>query len=378
MVSLDNQRDAVLVLSALPGVGPVRFNRLTEHFGGPEKVFSASRSDLLSVRDIGKETAEAILQWEQHFNLSRELQLMERSGVRYVIRGESGYPRSLSLLGDAPPGLYVKGEVPPVLSVAIIGTRRPSIYGRGIARKFAAELARAGACVISGLARGIDTEAHEGALEGGKTIAVLGCGIDYVYPPENRQLYERIANSGALISEFPFGRKPDAQTFPQRNRLVSGISDGVLVVESDTRGGSMITARFAAEQGRTVFAVPGRIDQASSRGCHALIRDGASLVTSVDDILHELQFMQLPFTPEALDSESACAGQHSPSHEAFFSDLNEKETTIAQCFVDGEALHPDVVSQRTQLPYSDVSAALMMLELKRRLIKRTDGRFERV
>ena len=228
-----------------------------------------------------------------------------------------------------------------------------------------------GFCVVSGLARGIDTAAHEGALSvGGKTVAVLGCGLDIVYPPENLGLYRRIAETGAVLSEFPFGRKADKQTFPMRNRVVSGISEGVVVVESDVSGGAMITARFAGEQGRLIFAVPGRIDQATSAGCHQLIRDGATLLTGVDDILNELSYLD-GLRPRAITTE----GQTSVL-EQLLPQLDEKERRVFDSFQGGSRLGIDALTVATGLAAQEVSALLMMLELKKLVTKCADGTFE--
>ena len=285
--------DAMLVLNGLPQVGPVMSSHLMEAYqGDPAAVFSGPKNRLLSVPGVGEKVAEVLLHWDRHFDLDREKTRMERSGIAFVAQEDARYPQSLREIYDAPIGLYWKGgffvDRP---CVAIVGTRRATLYGRSIAKKFAAELSRLGFCIVSGMARGTDTAAHEGALEaGGKTVAVFGCGMDIIYPPENLELYQAIGASGAVLSEFPFGRRADRQTFPMRNRVVSGMCEAVVVIESAAAGGSMITARFAGEQGRQVMAVPGRIDQDSSKGCHQLIRDGALMVTSVDDILEELRY----------------------------------------------------------------------------------------
>jgi DNA processing protein len=252
-----------------------------------------------------------------------------------------------------------------------VGSRRTTLYGQAVAKKLGAQLAQLGFCVVSGLARGIDTAAHEGALSvGGRTAAVLGCGIDIVYPPENLDLYRRIAETGAVVSEFPFGRKADRQSFPMRNRVVSGICEGIVVVESDVQGGAMITARFAGEQGRLIFAVPGRIDQATSQGCHQLIRDGATLFTSVDDILNELNYLD-GLRPRAIATEGG------PTLlEQLMPQLSEQERKVAAAFSGGGLLGIDALTAATGLSSPEVSAALMGLELKRVVDKRADGTFE--
>lgn len=297
---------------------------------------------------------------------------MAKSGADFITTRDAGYPKLLKEIHDPPIGLYRKGRYEfghPC--VAIVGSRRTTLYGQATAKKFAAELARLGFCIVSGLARGIDTAAHEGALSvGGKTVAVLGCGIDIVYPPENLDLYRRIAETGAVLSEFPFGRKADKQSFPMRNRVVSGLCEGVVVVESDVKGGAMITARFAGEQGRLIFAVPGRIDQATSHGCHQLIRDGATLLTGVDDILSELNYLD-GLRPKAIATE----GEPSVL-EQLLPQLDEKERRVFDCLKGGSMLSIDAAASATGLAAHEISAALMMLELKKLVSKRADGTFE--
>ncbi|RKX34628.1 MAG: DNA-protecting protein DprA, partial [Verrucomicrobia bacterium] len=288
------RRQALLVLNGLPSIGPISLNRLLEAFGDdPAAVLDASSSALRRVPKIGPVTADIVCGWPKHFRLEREEAKLKAGGTRFITREDDGYPELLKEIHDPPIGLYSLGEYKWAdRAVAIVGSRRSTLYGQSVAKRFGADLARAGFCVFSGLARGIDTAAHEGALSvDGATVAVLGCGLDIIYPPENLDLYRRIGETGVVFSEFPYGRRADRQTFPMRNRVVAGACQAVIVIESDTNGGAMITARFAGEQGRMVYAVPGRIDQATSRGCHALIRDGVTLVTSVDDILQEFDYL---------------------------------------------------------------------------------------
>ena len=331
-------------------------------------ILSASTSNLLSVKGVGKKAVDVLTNWQNHFDLEKEEASMQKFQTHYYAQVDSEYPSALKELYDPPIGLYWRGNyVVDQPCVAIVGTRRATLYGRSVAKRFASELARMGFCIVSGLARGIDTAAHEGALEvGGKTVAVMGCGLDIIYPPENLDLYRQVAAEGAAVSEFPFGRRADRQTFPMRNRVVAGMSEAVIVVESDAAGGSMITARFAGEQGRALFAVPGRIDQVSSKGCHQLLRDGATLVTSVDDILEELRYVR----PQELELGLGESGDISgPS-------VTEDERAVLKCFVGGELLAPDSISEFLNKSAGEVSAILMGLELKRLLVKRADGRFE--
>lgn len=362
-----------MVLNDLPNIGPITLNRLLGEFGGdPCAILSADRRRLESVRGVGPETSAAVLAWRSHFDLAREEERLAKAGATFITPRDEGYPRLLKEIHDPPIGLYRKGGYlfgQPC--IAIVGSRRTTLYGQSVARKLGAELAQTGFCVVSGLARGIDTAAHEGALSvGGRTVAVLGCGLDIVYPPENLDLYRRITEQGAVLSEFPFGRKADRQTFPMRNRVVSGISEAVVVVESDVEGGAMITARFAGEQGRLIFAVPGRIDQATSHGCHQLIRDGATLLTGVHDILDELSYLD-GLRPNAITTE----GQTSIL-EQLLPQLSATEQQVIACFKGGALAGVDALAAATGLGAPELSAALMMLELKKLVTKRVDGTFE--
>jgi len=313
---------------------------------------------------------EALAHWERHFNLAREEERLAQSGAAAVLRDDPEYPTLLREIADAPTVLYRQGALAgghPC--IAIVGSRRTTLYGQTVAAKLGAELAQRGFCIVSGLARGIDTAAHEGALQaGGKTAAVLGTGLDIVYPPENLELVRRVAQTGAVYSEYPFGRRADRHTFVLRNRIVSGMAAAVVVVESAVDGGAMITARFAGEQGRTVFAVPGRIDQSTSAGCHQLIRDGATLVTGVEDILAELNYLgglQPAPIPEQTEGGRTRGG-----------DLTAEERAILGAFRGGEILTADALAGLTGLPADRIAAALLMLEIKRRLAKRPDGAYE--
>jgi DNA processing protein len=291
------------------------------------------------------------------------------SGADCITAKDAAYPKLLGEIHDPPAVLYRKGsfgfERP---CIAVVGSRRPTFYGVGVARRLASELAGLGFCVVSGLARGIDTAAHEGALEAGApTAAVLGTGIDIVYPPENLELFRRIGAQGAVLSEFPLGRRADRSSFAMRNRIVSGMSVAVVVVESAVDGGAMITARFAGEHGRLLFAVPGRIDQSTSGGCHQLIRDGATLLTGVDDILSELSYLG-GLRPGPIAEK--------PGTPAAEKGLTGNEKIVFARFADGSILAPDAVAAATGLGAAEVGAALMVLELKSLVGKRLDGTYE--
>jgi DNA processing protein len=366
------ERQAFLVLNALPNIGPITLNRLLEELGGdPRAVFTADRRRIESVKGVGPVISASIAGWRDQLDLAREEAHMAKGNVDFITTRDADYPTLLKEIHDPPIGLYRKGRYAfGQPCIAIVGSRRTTLYGQGVAKKFAAELARLGFCIVSGLARGIDTAAHDGALSvGGKTAAVLGTGMDIIYPPENLELYRRIEAEGAVLSEFPFGRRADRQSFAMRNRIVAGMSEAVIVVESDVDGGAMITARFAGEQGRLIFAVPGRIDQNSSAGCHQLIRDGATLLTNVDDVLSELNYLG-GLRPAAISEKPAHAAAGRPAN------LTEEEARVFECFRGGAILAPDAIAAQTELGAGQLSATLMMLELKHLIAKRADGAFE--
>lgn len=366
------EQQAFLVLNALPNIGPITLNRLLEELGGdPRAVFATDARRLSAVKGVGPVISGTLAAWREHFDLAREEERMAKAGVSFITTRDSAYPRLLREINDPPIGLYRRGGYDfSQASIAIVGSRRTTLYGQSVARKLAGELARLGFCVVSGLARGIDTAAHEGALEaGGRTAAVLGTGIDIVYPPENLALYRKLEEAGAILSEFPFGRRADKQSFAMRNRIVSGMCEAVVVVESDVSGGAMITARFAGEQGRPLFAVPGRIDQNSSAGCHQLIRDGATLLTSVDDLLSELNYLD-GLRPAAIGEKASDVAAGRPAN------LTDEEAQVFEAFGGGEILSVDDLTNQTGLSAAQLSAILMMLELKRLVVKRADGAFE--
>ncbi len=366
------ERQAFLILNALPNIGPITLNRLLEEISSdPRDILSADKRRLESVNRVGPVISASIGAWREHFDFAREEEKMAKAATDFITTRDAAYPRLLKEINDPPIGLYRKGKYDlSAPCIAIVGSRRTTLYGQAMAKKFGAELARLGFCVVSGLARGIDTCAHDGALSvGGKTAAVLGCGIDIIYPPENLDLYRRIEAEGAVLSEFPFGRRADRQSFAMRNRIVAGMSEAVIVIESDVDGGAMITARFAGEQGRLIFAMPGRIDQNTSAGCHQLIRDGATLLTGVDDILNELSYLDgLRPAPIAEKPADVAAGR--PAN------LTADEAKVFECFRGGAITTPDTLAIQTGLSIAQLSATLMMLELKRLIAKRADGTFE--
>ena len=367
------ESQACLVLNALPGVGPIVLHRLREAVGGGfREVLLAPPSRWEKVRGLQEAGAAALADWSRHFDLPGEEAKLAAAGASFLAWSDDSYPAALREIADPPIGLYRRGPADPGRrGVAIVGTRRPTHYGRAVARELARALVERDFCVVSGLAQGIDTAAHESALAaGGATVAVLGTGLDLAYPPENRALQERIAATGAILSEFPFGRPASRQSFPRRNRIVAGLSLAVIVVESGAAGGAMITARLAGEQGRPVFAVPGRIDQPTSAGCHQLIRDGVTLLTGIEDLLEELGFLggrrPLPISPRP------GAGLAEASR------LTGDEAKVLARLAGGEILAPDVLAESLAIPAARISAALLMLELKALAARQLDGRYEAI
>jgi DNA processing protein len=346
----------------LDEVGPVRVRRLLDTFGSPERILQASRSELIRVDGVGEEVARSITSWRKQADLDAELTRIESAGVRVVTREDDDYPKHLRETYDPPLVLYVKGTLSErdAFSIAVVGSRRTSLYGQEMARKLAYQLARLGVTVVSGLARGIDTQAHKGALQAkGRTVAVIGCGIDVVYPAENKKLAEEIVEKGgAVVSEFPFGVQPDRQTFPMRNRIISGWSLGVVVVEANLKSGALITAGFAAEQGRQVFAVPGRADSPLSRGANKLIKDGAKLTEEVEDILGEFEYL----LPKSKEEKTAAASVQ----------LSENESKVLDAIGEDEVVMDEII-QRSHLTSACVSATLLALEMKR-LVRQLPGK----
>jgi len=351
-----------LALSQAPGVGPRRFQLLREHFGSVQAVWMATPAELTAVKGINRVTADGIADFRARTDPDREMQLLARYKAKAVTLADAGYPDLLRHIYDPPPVLYLRGDIRPEdnTALAIVGTRVASEYGKTVAAMLARELAARGITVVSGMARGIDTASHLGAMEaGGRTFAVLGCGLDTVYPAENRAVMERIAAAGAVFSPFPFGTKPEAGNFPARNRLISGLSLGTVVVEAQEKSGALITADFALEQGREVFAVPGNITSKNSRGTHYLLKQGAKLVESLDDILEELPRLNKTAPPVKVKPDDEVTG------------LSEEERQVLQQ-IPAEPLHVDQIEQQCRLAADRVAAVLMYLELKG-LVRRLPG-----
>jgi DNA processing protein len=361
-----DSREALVALNMIEHVGPVRVRQLLEHFGEASRILNASKQQLLHVRGIGEETAESIATWEKTIGLKAELQRISDAGCEIVIQTDAHYPELLREIYDPPIVLYVKGQLvaKDKNSVAMVGSRMTTHYGIEVARKLAYQLAYVGVTVVSGGARGIDTAAHQGALSGkGRTICVLGTGINIVFPPENNELFERIAASGAVITQYPYNRKADKQSFAIRNRIVAGMTLGTVVVEANLTSGALITANFATEYGRQIFAVPGRIDSPRSKGCHELIKKGAKLCEGAEDILSEFEYL----FPASNRPPSANETGVLPALE-----LTENEQKVFGV-LDSEELSIDDVIRKCGLPSSAVSVALLSLEMKR-LVKQLPGK----
>lgn len=358
--------ESALLLAMLPGIGPRTLADLIDRFGTAASVLSADSQSLLSVRNVGPKLVAAIGSAADHVDVPAILEWCAEQNVTIVQLQSAGYPRQLRELPDAPPILFVDGEIRPsdALAVAIVGTRHATVYGRTQAEKIAYGLAKAGVTIVSGMARGIDSAAHQGALDaGGRTIAVYGCGLRHIYPPENSELSRRIAGNGAIVSEFHPQTKPHSGTFPQRNRLISGLSHATLVIEAPERSGSLITARTAYEQGRDVLALPGPVTSRASQGTNLLIRDGATLVRNVDDILECLGPLASPVpTEEGRDV-------HRPAEVL----LNDRERLVLDAIAT-EATAIDKVVQNCGLPVPQVLATISVLEV-RRLIRRLSSQY---
>jgi DNA processing protein len=356
---------AALRLSLTAGVGPRIRQALLDRFGTADEVFQAAPSDVQSVPGVGAKIARNISLAQSEIDVEAEIELCRQNGIDLIAQDDEAYPRGLLEIPDPPGLLFVQGALQSVdaIGVAIVGARHATRYGLEQAHRLAAGLARAGVTIVSGLARGIDAEAHRGALSAdGRTIAVLGGGLLKLYPPEHGELAGQVAGSGAVISEFPPRMAAMGGTFPQRNRLISGMTLGTIVVEASDRSGALITARHAGEQGREVFAVPGRVDSRMSRGCHRLIRDGAKLVETVDDVLEELGPLVAPV--------ASVSGEQTIRHPAELQ-LNPTETQVLQA-IDAEPTLVDSIAARAQLPIHQVLATITVLE-SRRLIRRTSG-----
>ncbi|MFA5287399.1 MAG: DNA-processing protein DprA [Candidatus Omnitrophota bacterium] len=352
--------EALVALNMIDEIGSIRLKRLVEYLGSPEEALRASRHRLTAIYGIGERIADKIISLKKEV-IGKELGLAKKMGLRIITIEDDDYPVNLKNIFDPPIVLYLKGKLKPEDSFAIglVGSRRASFYGLSQAEGFSAGLAAHGFTIISGMARGIDTYSHRGALKsGGRTIAVIGSGFNYLYPAENKKLAEEISENGAVISEFSLDTKPLPQNFPRRNRLISGMSLGVLVVEAARNSGALITADFALEQGREVFAIPGKIDSPTSFGTNELIKQGAKLTSNVFDILEE--FIQ----PAPVDKKELINDEKS-------SVSGEEERLLN--LISVQAVQLEELVERTEMDIPQISAVLLKLQIQK-LVKQLPGK----
>lgn len=373
-----------------------------ERFKTPKAILEASLDDIAKVENIGREVAKKIVEGRKKIDLDRQIELLEKHNVSIIPLDSEFYPVSLKSIFDPPLVLFVQGEIllQDHFSIGIVGTRLASFYGRTMAEKLSRELVERGFTIVSGGARGIDTFSHQSVLKAkGRTIAVLGCGLDIVYPPENKNLFENITEKGAMVSEFPLGTPPNKQNFPMRNRIISGLSLGVLVIEAPIKSGALITVTHAIEQGREVFSVPGKADSFVSKGTNQLLREGAKLVESVDDIIEELEpvlkskikeFKAVQLLESSCRQDKDCFVAEVPRNDKVLPkagllqefkteaevllscNLSEQEVQVYSLFSDGP-LEFDEIIVKSQLPVNVVSAMLTTLQLKK-LVKQSPGK----
>lgn len=377
--------DSLLILNAIAGLGQVRIRRLLDYFGSPEKILAA-RAEALSLQPfLPRRAVENIVHFPKDWFLQEEYELIKKHRIKIVTIEDHDYPENLREISDGPLVLYVKGTLKAEhkMALAIVGSRRASFYGTCFTEKFAGELAQLGLTVVSGMAQGIDAAAHRGALKvKAETIAVLGNGLCHVYPLANKKLFEQIPLSGAIVSEFPMSMPPRPGHFPRRNRIISGLALGVLVVEASQKSGALITSDFALEQGREVFAIPGKPDHPNSQGVNNLIKQGARLVTSVEDIIEELRphlegYLQSLSRVQTFKADlispvgnSERGGQQ---EESFVKELSFEEKLIYQ-LLKGNTCHIDEIVHHSGLPVSTVMALLSRLEFKK-IVKQFPGKF---
>ncbi len=350
-------------------IGSIRLKKLLEFLGSPEDILKAPVEKLMAASGIGKEIAQKIRALKKE-DLDKELKLAQKLGLKIVTPDDADYPENLKNIYDPPIVLYVKGELiaEDKFSLGIVGSRRASLYGLTCAEKFAYELSQKGFTIISGMARGVDTAAHKGALKaGGRTLAVMGSGFNHLYPPENKELAQEIVKNGALISEFPINTEPFRQNFPRRNRVISGLSLGVLVVEAARNSGALISADFALEQGREVFALPGKVDSNTSFGTNGLIKQGAKLVCGVEDIVEEFDSIAscVPRRASKEDNATADTQYAMPS-------LSATETAFYNA-LSGQPLSLDEIVEKTNMSVSGVADMLLKLQM-RKLIRQLPGK----
>lgn len=352
-----NGKEFFFDLYAIPGMTEFRLKNLLARFETTEGILGAEIDALVKVEGVNEKLAQAIVSYQRSPELEKQMATAQRLGVKVISYLDDGFPENLKGVAHMPPVLFVRGEIQKCdrLAVAVVGTRFPSSYGVQVAKRLGWELGKAGVTVVSGLARGVDTYAHRGALEaGGRTIAVLGCGIDVYYPPENCELCETIVKNGAVASEFPLGTEPLAMNFPKRNRIISALAQVVIAVEAGEKSGVLNTCAWAKEQGRVVFAVPGRIGDERSLGTNRLIRDGARILTDTTDVLNWLGMMV-------------------QKEERIEIPVAEKEMPVLKV-IDSEPKHIDEICELVGMPMAELLSLLFQMEVKG-LVKQLPGKF---
>ncbi|MFQ5560735.1 MAG: DNA-processing protein DprA [Nitrospinota bacterium] len=359
-------RDIRIGLNLIPAVGSTLSERVIKFFSSPEAIVSATKSELVEIKGIGPVTAAAISRLDWSCEITKEKREARKKGVHICVLEDEDYPEKLREIFDPPQVLYLKGkeEFFKIPMIAVVGSRTPSSYGKIAAEKLSADLSSNGLAVVSGFARGVDSVSHCAALKNhGATVAVLGSGMNCIYPPENRQLFQKISDEGLLVTEFPMNRRPDRMNFPRRNRIISGLSEGVLVVEAAKKSGSLITAEFALDQGKEVFAVPGNINSPRSKGTNALIKKGAVVTETFQDIVDELPQAVKERFEEPLKTNRSSGGVPA----------SEDEKKLFSLFTE-EEIHIDLLIKKAQLPPGMVSAILLKLEMKG-LVRQLPGNF---
>ncbi len=357
-----------LALSLVSGVGPVTFKRLLAELGTPDAVLGASETRLQEIHGIGPKMARAIAKFDVGDKVDKELEKADKISADIVILDDARYPALLREIYTPPLVLYVKGDIDamPDLNVAVVGTRLVSEYGKKATRYLVKGLAEAGCGIVSGLARGIDTEAHKTTIKaGGPTYAVLGCGVDVVYPPESRKLFAQVAESGALISEFPIDTRPDGKNFPRRNRIISGLSQGTIVVEAPKQSGATITAAHALEQNRAVFAVPANIFSEGAKGTNSLIARGAYVASNPNDVLEVL-------APERIETEGTKKKPKPPPNI----ELDEREKAVLD-MIGEDRPHIDEIGQALNIDAAELAQLMTIMEIKGVVIRYPGKLFER-
>ena len=357
-----DKRDVLIWLNSINGITNRTIDKLEKYFIDLCSIWYVSKEDILNIKGINEKTKLEILKCRNDVYYEELNEKIKKSGATVITILDEQYPASLFNIYDSPRVLYIMGQLIPRdnMSIAMVGSRKATAYGKWAAEKFATELGRMGITLVSGLARGIDTQVHTSALNANtRTIAVLGCGVDVVYPSSNRGLYNKILNNGCIISEFPLGTRPFPQNFPQRNRIISGLSLGVVVIEASDKSGSLITAHHAIEQGKDVFALPGNINSVYSRGTNLLIKDGAKLLMSIEDIIEEIYELKCKYNDLKKDAVD-------------YSNLSENETKVLKC-ISERPIHCDMISYITGINISNINSILTILEMKN-LIKQLPGK----